>query len=128
MSADDLSPEDVWPLPPAWMFGCAKCARLYRSMMEIQEATAELFLTGERGVDWDPMDSGPGSRIRLARHMALTHEELLPDWAPACPRCTEHRHRVEKTAESELAAGAALVGAEHRAAHLFVPPRGLGLV
>ncbi|MFK0258160.1 hypothetical protein [Streptomyces sp. NPDC090445] len=128
MSADDLDPEDVWPLPPAWMFGCARCARLYRSMKEIQEATAELWLTGDRGVDWDPMDSGPGSRIRLARHMALTHRDLLPDWAPACARCAEHRRRVEKTAASDLGAGAALVGAEHRAAHLFVPPRGLGLV
>ncbi|WP_162793195.1 MULTISPECIES: hypothetical protein [Streptomyces] len=128
MSADDLSPEDVWPLPPAWMFGCTKCARLYRSMMEIQEAAAELWLTGGQGVDWDPADRGPGSRIRLARHMALTHPDLLPDWAPACARCDEHRRRVENTAASDLAAGALLVGAEHRAAHLFVPPRGLDLV
>ncbi|MFD9338293.1 hypothetical protein ACFWBF_28405 [Streptomyces sp. NPDC060028] len=128
MSADELSPEDVWPVPPSWMFGCTTCARLYRSMREIQDAMAELFLTGERGVDWDPMDSGPGSRIRLARHMAAEHLDLLPDWAPECERCGDHRLRLARSAKTELSASAALVAAEHRAAHLFVPPRGLGLV
>ncbi|MFJ6718302.1 MULTISPECIES: hypothetical protein [unclassified Streptomyces] len=128
MSADELDPRDVWPLPPAWMFDCSDCFRLYRSMKRIERVTEEMWLTGRRGVDWDPVDNGPGSRIRLARHLATSHESLLPDWLPECRRCGDHERRLARADDPEFGLAAAMVAAEHRAAHLFVPPRGLGLV
>ncbi|MFJ3925369.1 hypothetical protein [Streptomyces sp. NPDC090022] len=125
MSADDLSPDSVWPLPPAWMFACGECHRLYERMKDIQALTAELWLTGERGVDWDPFDMGPGSQIRLARHLAEVHTDLLPGWTRGCEHCA---HRRSLLARDPGSAGARLVSAQHRAGHLFLPPRTLGLV
>ncbi|MEU2428292.1 hypothetical protein ABZ611_02030 [Streptomyces sp. NPDC007861] len=128
MSADDIDPADLWPLPPAWMFACNDCVRLYESMKQIQAVTDELWLTGERGVDWDPFDSRVGAQIRLGHHIGTAHTELLPDWDPACPRCSEHRGSLARRADSELWRGTEQAANEHRAYHLFVPPRGVGLM
>ncbi|MFV0131432.1 hypothetical protein ACLGI4_27605 [Streptomyces sp. HMX112] len=124
MSADDMSFEDEWPLPPAWMFDCTECARLYRVMKHTLAVVDELRLTGESGVDHDPMDSVPGSQIGLAHHLALAHRELVPDWTPGCPRCADHRGILDRAPST----GSLLVAAEHRAAHLFIPPGGVGIV
>ncbi|MFF3244676.1 hypothetical protein ACFYWY_13275 [Streptomyces sp. NPDC002870] len=128
MSADDISPGSQWPLPPAWMFTCTDCVRLYKTMKEIRAVTDELWLTGERGVDWDPFDSAVGAQIRLARHLASAHQDLLPDWDPACPRCTEHRNSLVERGQSDLLRGRAEAAREHRAYHVFAPPHGVGLM
>ncbi|MFF3327850.1 hypothetical protein [Streptomyces sp. NPDC002889] len=80
MSADAIRPEDEWALPPARMWSCQDCADVYRSMKHIQEQTEKLRLTGERDIDYDPMDSAVTTQIVLAQHMAVSHREQLPDW------------------------------------------------
>ncbi|PIB05142.1 hypothetical protein B1C81_29850 [Streptomyces sp. HG99] len=75
MSADEISPAGQWPLPPAWMFTCTDCVRLYPTMKEIRAIADEFWLAGERGVDWDPFDSAVGAQIRLARHLASARRD-----------------------------------------------------
>ncbi|MGW1884749.1 hypothetical protein [Streptomyces sp. NPDC001970] len=120
--ADDISSAGQWPLPPAWMFTCTDCVRLYKAMKEIRAVTDELWLTGERGVDRDPFDSAVGAQIRLARHVASAHRDLLPDPDPGCPRCTEHQDNLAERAGSRPRPGVAEAACEHRAHHLFAPP------
>ncbi|MFI9587573.1 hypothetical protein ACIHCQ_38510 [Streptomyces sp. NPDC052236] len=129
MSADEIRPEDAWPLPPAWMWSCQKCAELYRTMKRVQEQTEELRLTGERGIDYDPMDRNVTSQMSLAEHMAAAHLELLPAWDPDCATCKSHRAAIAREAgESDRAAVIARFGNEHRARHAFAPPRAVGLM
>ncbi|MEU0270268.1 hypothetical protein [Streptomyces sp. NPDC006307] len=123
MSTDDINPDDEWPLPPAWMFDCADCVRIYGAMKRTLAEIDILSLTVEPGVDYDPFDSGPGSQIRLAHHLATSHRDLLPDWLGGCARCADHRRWLTK----KDATGYELVAAEHRAAHLFIPPSRVGL-
>ncbi|MGC0415731.1 hypothetical protein [Embleya sp. AB8] len=120
--------ENQWPVPPPWMWGCADCVHLYRTMKRVQDETNERRGTGERGVDDDPMDSTIGTRIRLAHHLVADHHEDLPDWLPACERCAWHRRILARSPDEQPGDAAVLVADEHRALHLFVPPRSLGLM
>ncbi|GCD98085.1 MULTISPECIES: hypothetical protein [Embleya] len=129
MTADDGRPENQWPVPPPWMWGCPECVRLYHRMKRVQEETDERRRSGDRGVDHDPLDSMIGSRIRLARHLVTGHREHLPDWTPGCERCAWHHRILDAGPEPHHPGGAAaMVAAEHRAFHLFVPPRVVGLM
>ncbi|MFI5676998.1 hypothetical protein [Streptomyces cellulosae] len=129
MSAEDLNPEEQWPLPPAWMWDCAECVRRYEAMKHVQAVIAGLTAE-DPGVDWDVTDSIVGTQISLSRHLAEAHREALPDWDPACPACAGHRAGVAKTGERspDLPPGAVMAAAEHRARHLFAPPRIVGLM
>ncbi len=127
MSADDLCPEDQWPLLPAWMWDCAVCVRLYEAMRHIQGVMAELRLSGEQGVDWDIMDSVPGTQVRLGEHLAAEHAELLPDWDETCETCSLHRYALLPDSDASPGPGAVKPAAEHRARHVFAPPRIVGL-
>ncbi len=91
MSPDEIDPGHEWPLPPPWMWDCDECADLYRTMRNVGDRIAELRLTGERGVDWDPFDSTVTTQIALGAHLAARHRDLLPDWDPACATCARHR-------------------------------------
>lgn len=128
MSADDISPDDQWPLPPAWMWDCTDCVRLYEAMKHVQDVMAELQLTGERGVDWDFMDSVPGTQIRLSMHLATTHTDFLPDWDAECGTCTLHQEALERDKHPSSRLSVEKVAAEHRARHVFAPPRIVGLM
>ncbi|MDT3399030.1 hypothetical protein RKE29_20680 [Streptomyces sp. B1866] len=122
MSAEGISPDDQWPLPPAWMFDCSECVRVYRDMKRVEEAVAERWRTRDRSesaVDWDPMDSVLSAQIRLSRHLADAHRDLLPDWTPGCDRCADH----QKILSGNRCTGSEVAAAEHRASHLYAPPR-----
>ncbi|MCD7440065.1 hypothetical protein K4B79_17760 [Streptomyces lincolnensis] len=129
MSASDLGPEDQWPLPPAWMWDCAECVRRYEAMKHVQAVIAGLTAE-DPGVDWDVTDSIVGTQISLSRHLADAHREALPDYDPSCRTCAEHRESVDRRARSspDLLRGAAMAAEEHRARHLFAPPRIVGLM
>ncbi|MDH6629768.1 hypothetical protein M2271_007607 [Streptomyces sp. LBL] len=129
MSAEDLSPEDQWPLPPAWMWDCAECVRRYEAMKHVQAVIAGLTAE-DPGVDWDVTDSVAGTQISLGRHLADAHREALPDWDPACATCVGHRDSLAKPRERTpgLLQGAEMAAEEHRARHLFAPPRIVGLM
>jgi hypothetical protein len=129
MSAEDLSPEAQWPLPPAWMWDCGECVRRYEAMKHVQAVIAGLTAE-DPGVDWDVTDSIVGTQISLSRHLADAHRESLPDWDPACATCAGHRASVTKAGERspDLLPGAVTAAEEHRARHLFAPPRIVGLM
>lgn len=123
MAEDDLDDSELWPVPPAWLMACGQCTRLYRRMVEAREAVAEAELTTASTVDADPFDSGLSAQLALGQHMAREHAELLPDFEPACPRCTTCREDLERPAMSEGASDwAHTAAAEHRARHVLVPP------
>jgi hypothetical protein len=128
MSAEDLSPEDQWPLPPAWMWDCAECVRRYEAMKHVQAVIAGLTAE-DPGVDWDVTDSIVSTQISLSRHLAEAHHDSLPDWDPSCTTCGGHRDSLARAAKSpELLPGAVMVAEEHRARHLFAPPSIVGLM
>ncbi|MFD7034042.1 hypothetical protein ACFWAR_39050 [Streptomyces sp. NPDC059917] len=117
MSVDGVSPATQWPPTPAWMSDCAECVRLY--------ALVQDFQAGADG----PRDTAGAARTRLARHLANMHLEHIPHWTPGCEPCSEHRQALARaTASGLLGAGASWLAAEHRAAHLFVPRLGTGLL
>ncbi|WP_461026378.1 hypothetical protein [Streptomyces sparsus] len=123
MSADETRPEDEWPLPPVWMWGCRDCAGLYRSMKRAQEQTEELRLSCEPGIDFDPMDSVVGTQITLAQHMADIHAAQLTAWIPHCAGCAGHRQAIAAEPPGSVRAAAVTrLGDEHRARHVFAPP------
>jgi hypothetical protein len=128
MSADDINPEDQWPLPPGWMWDCAECVRRYEAMKHVQAVIAGLTAE-DPGVDWDVTDSIVGTQITLSRHLADAHPERLPDWDQDCETCAHHQAsllRAERLPDQR--AGAVMVAEEHRARHLFAPPRMVGLM
>ncbi len=118
MDAGNEHPDDAWPLPPSWMWGCGECIELYKAMKlapEVVEAALEEF---GPGVDCDPSDSVVTTQIRLARHIAVEHEEFLPDADESCEKCmSDLRRRLPE-----------LLVLEHRARHVFAPPRIVGLL
>ncbi|MBW1595602.1 hypothetical protein [Streptomyces sp. JJ38] len=124
MSADQIRPEDEWPLPPAWMWACQECADRYRFMKRAIETVEELRLTGQPHVDHDPFDSIVSSQIALAEHMAAEHLDQLPEWSPTCATCASHRKAVSGAAGRDDSRAATLIriGGEHRARHIVVPP------
>ncbi|MGW1722719.1 hypothetical protein ACWCQK_07250 [Streptomyces sp. NPDC002306] len=127
-SPDDLGPDEQWPLLPDWMWDCRECVRKYEAMRYIQAEIAGLAAE-DPGVDWDFMDNIVGSQIALGRHLADAHPEGLPGWDPDCRTCADHQDRLAKTdASSEFRLGTVMVAEEHRARHLFVPPRTVGLM
>ncbi|MER6126323.1 hypothetical protein ABT173_27620 [Streptomyces sp. NPDC001795] len=128
MSADDLCLEDQWPLLPAWIWDCAVCVRMYEAMRHIQGVMAELRLGTEQGVDWDFMDTVPGTQIRLGEHLAAEHAERLPGWDDTCETCSLHRYGLARDSATSFRPGAAKLAAEHRARHVFAPPRIVGLM
>jgi hypothetical protein len=129
MSAEDLNPEEQWPLPPAWMWDCAECIRRYEVMKHTQAVIAGLTAE-DPGVDWDATDSIVTTQIDLGRHLADAHRESLPDWDPACRTCADHQASVERLEKRspDLLPGAVAAAEEHRARHLFAPPRIVGLM
>ncbi|MDK1476629.1 hypothetical protein QNO07_25035 [Streptomyces sp. 549] len=128
MSADEDRPEDEWPLPPVWMWGCHDCAVRYRSMKRAQELVEERRLACGPGVDHDPMDSIVGTQIALAEHMAAAHAAQLTDWVPSCPVCSGHQQAIATEHDGSARARALTrIGNEHRARHVFAPPRIVGL-
>ncbi|MFJ1972805.1 hypothetical protein ACIO93_29480 [Streptomyces sp. NPDC087903] len=142
MSAERIDPEDQWPLPPSWMWDCAECVRRYEAMKHVQAVVAGLTAE-DPGVDWDVTDSIVGTQISLARHLADEHRRSLPDWEPGCETCAYHRASLAKgerrpeprtgeaepgTEEPESRTGAVMAAEEHRARHLFAPPRVVGLM
>ncbi|WP_431781932.1 hypothetical protein [Streptomyces chumphonensis] len=129
MSADQIRPDDAWPLPPAWMWACQECARRYRAMKDTMAAVHESRLTGEPHVDHDPFDSVVSSQIALAEHMAADHPDQLPEWDADCPTCTSHRKAVAKAAgDDDVRAATTLrFAGEHRARHVVVPRSIVGL-
>jgi erythromycin esterase-like protein len=128
MSGDDLDPAGQWPLPPAWMWDCAECVRMYEAMRGMQAEIAGL-VAEDPTVDRDFTDSIVGTQVRLSRHLADAHAGSLPDWDPACRACAEHRERLTRAERTpDLRAGAVMVADEHRARHLFAPPRTVGLM
>ncbi|MGW0334133.1 hypothetical protein ACWD0J_20080 [Streptomyces sp. NPDC003011] len=129
MSAGDLSPEAQWPLPPAWLWDCAECVRRYEAMKHVQAVIAGLT-ADDPGVDWDVTDSVVGTQISLSRHLAEAHRAALPDWDPSCPTCAGHRDVLARARERTpaLPPGAVMAAEEHRARHLFAPPRIVGLL
>ncbi|MFE9645461.1 hypothetical protein ACFYO0_15365 [Streptomyces sp. NPDC006365] len=129
MAAGDLSPDEQWPLPPAWMWDCAECVRLYEAMKHVQAVIAGLHATEGYDVDWDFTDSVVGTQISLSRHLADAHPQELPEWDPACTTCAGHRQALARTDRApETRAGTEMVAEEHRARHLFAPPRMVGLM
>ncbi|MFC8585240.1 hypothetical protein ACFUGD_11910 [Streptomyces sp. NPDC057217] len=129
MSPDEMDPGHEWPLPPPWMWDCDECASLYRTMRNVGDRIAELRLTGERGVDWDPFDSTVTTQIALGAHLAARHRDLLPDWDPACETCARHQERIAH--EREPGPHQDLMvrcGGEHLARHVYAPPRTVGLL
>ncbi|MFF4832283.1 hypothetical protein [Streptomyces sp. NPDC001315] len=127
-SPDDLGPDDRWPLLPAWMWDCRECVRKYEAMKYLQAEIAGL-VADDPGVDRDFMDSIVGTQISLSRHLADAHPEMLPGWDPDCRTCAGHRGRLAQTEESsEFRLGTVMVADEHRARHLFAPPRTVGLM
>lgn len=129
MSAEDLNPEEQWPLPPAWMWDCAECIRRYEAMKHVQAVIAGLTAE-DPGVDWDVTDSIVGTQINLSRHIADAHRAALPEWDPECRTCADHRASVERMEQRapDLLPGAVMAAEEHRARHLFAPPRIVGLM
>jgi hypothetical protein len=129
MSAEDLSPEDQWPLPPAWMWDCVECVRRYETTKHVQAVIAGLTAE-DPGVDWDVTDSLVGTQVALSRHLAGAHKESLPCWDPSCPVCTGHRDVLDRMRERspDLLPDALMAAEEHRARHLFAPPRIVGLM
>lgn len=129
MSPDETNLEHQWPLPPAWMWACARCVTLYRTMRQVGEEIAELRLTGERGVDWDPFDSTLTTQMALGEHLAEHHAELLPAWEPDCDTCTDHRNRIGRETEPDHRRATALrFGNEHLARHIYAPPSTVGFL
>jgi hypothetical protein len=113
---------DQWPLLPDWMWDCADCVRLYEEMRHVQAEVAGLTAE-DSSVDWDFTDSVLGTQIRLGRHLADAHTELLPPWDPACGTCAERQETLAKAEGRPDRMPAAVMNAEeHRARHLFVPP------
>lgn len=129
MSAEDLSPEAQWPLPPGWMWDCAECVHRYEAMKHMQAVIAGLTAE-DPGVDWDVTDSIVGTQISLSRHLAEAHRELLPDWDPSCKTCAGHQDSLARARERtpDMLRGVEMVAEEHRARHLFAPPRIVGLM
>ncbi|MET7450356.1 hypothetical protein ABZT03_00390 [Streptomyces sp. NPDC005574] len=129
MSAERIDPEDQWPLPPAWLWDCAECVRRYEAMKHVQAVMAGLAAE-DPGVDWDVTDSVVGTQISLARHLADEHRPALPGWEPGCGTCAHHRAGVDDGQERVPGqrTGAVMAAEEHRARHLFAPPRIVGLL
>ncbi|MFF2846437.1 hypothetical protein ACFVT5_08895 [Streptomyces sp. NPDC058001] len=73
---------------------------------------------GNKGVDYDPFDSVVGTQIRLGRHIASDHAEDLPEADPSCEKCMSDV--ASRTPEPFIL--------EHRARHVFAPPRIVGLL
>ncbi|WP_137990821.1 hypothetical protein [Streptomyces vilmorinianum] len=129
MSADEISPEHEWPLPPAWMWECDRCTDLYRTMRRVLDEVAEARLTGERGIDWDPFDSSVTRQMVLGEHMAAEHVTHLPDWSSSCDTCTYHQERIARAKEPGPRADTAVrQGDEHRARHVYAPPSSVGFL
>ncbi|MFE5731741.1 hypothetical protein ACFQ7A_12665 [Streptomyces sp. NPDC056528] len=129
MTPDEIDPGHEWPLPPPWMWDCDECADLYRTMRDVGDRIAELRLTGERGVDWDPFDSTVTTQIALGAHLAARHRDLLPDWDPACETCARHRERIAEDREPGPRRDHDVrSGGEHLARHVYAPPRTVGLL
>ncbi|WP_236061895.1 hypothetical protein [Actinacidiphila acididurans] len=114
MNARDAGSADEWPLPPPWMWACKQCAELYKAMKRAPELVEAAREELGPGYDCDPFDSVLSTQIRLARHIALHHAEQVPDPDPACARCRSDL--ASSTMPPELVM-------EHRARHLFAPPR-----
>lgn len=122
------SAADQWPLLPDWMWDCADCVRLYEEMRHVQAEVAGLTAE-DPSVDWDFTDSVLGTQLRLGRHLADAHAELLPPWDLACGTCAERQDALAKAEGRPDRMPAAVMNAEeHRVRHLFVPPRLLRLL
>ncbi|GAA3910834.1 hypothetical protein GCM10023084_73690 [Streptomyces lacrimifluminis] len=121
--AENDGAAEQWPLLPDWMWDCADCVRLYEKMRHVQAEVAALTAE-DSSVDWDFTDSVLGTQIRLGRHLADAHAELLPPWDFACATCAERQEALVKAEGRPDWMPAAVMNAEeHRARHLFVPPR-----
>ncbi|MFE2035738.1 hypothetical protein ACFXBB_21280 [Streptomyces scopuliridis] len=120
MDAKDAPrPEEEWPLPPSWMWSCHDCNRLYKAMKRAPEVVEAARAAGEPGVDYDPFDSVVTTQIRLAQHIAAEHTSEVPGVDPACERCVSDTSGRRIRDEMVL---------EHRARHLFAPPRIVGFM
>lgn len=119
MDAKDANPADEWPLPPPWMWSCGDCAMLYKAMKLAPEAVDAARRAGGPGIDDDSMDSVEGTQIQLARHLAIQHGADVPGIDENCGRC------VSDVTDRRLPEVLIL---EHRARHLFAPPRIVGLM
>lgn len=119
MYAKDASSAEEWPVPPHWMWGCQECVDLYRAMKRAPQVVDAARKAGRPGVDYDPMDTVLSTQIRLARHIAARHATDLPAVDESCERC------VSDASTSSVPARIAL---EHRARHVFAPPRIVGLL
>ncbi|KOU60637.1 hypothetical protein ADK57_29910 [Streptomyces sp. MMG1533] len=111
------------------MWDCAECIRRYEAMKHAQAVIAGLTAE-DPGVDWDVTDSIVGTQIDLGRHLADAHRGSLPDRDPECRTCADHQASVERMEERapDLLPGAVMAAEEHRARHLFAPPRIVGLM
>lgn len=110
---------EEWPLPPSWMWGCQECVSLYKAMKRAPEAVDAARRAGEPGIDYDPMDSVVTTQIRLAQHIAARHTGELPGVDESCERCVADEAALRFPVALKL---------EHRARHLFAPPRIVGLM
>lgn len=105
MSVDNRPAET--PLPAR----CDQCAQLRQGLREY---------AGEERESPDRSYAPTHPRVRLARHVANHHLELVPAWTDECGQCNALRLTLLQAAqEGLLGAGAARAGAEHRAFHLF---------
>ncbi|MFE7608470.1 hypothetical protein [Streptomyces celluloflavus] len=119
MDEKDTNPADEWPLPPPWMWSCAECVNLYKTMKHAPEAVEAVREALGPGLDHDFMDSVVTTQIRLAQHLALRHAPALPAFDEKCERC------VSYATDPRIPA---VLGMEHRARHVFVPECIVGLM
>lgn len=137
---EGAEPSDEWPLPPAWMFDCGVCFRLYQAMRRAPEAVERMrgragaegvdgmadgmadgmdgvvegdgVAAAAAGADRDPCDPGLVAQLRLVRHIVRRHERSVPGPEAGCPRCADDAGNRRTPSQPVL---------EHRARHLVVP-------
>lgn len=129
---EGAEPSDEWPLPPAWMFDCGVCFRLYQAMRRAPEAGERVrgrasaegadgvdgvvegdgVAAAAAGADRDPCDPGLVAQLRLVRHIVRRHERSVPGPEAGCPRCADDAGNRRTPSQPVL---------EHRARHLVVP-------
>ncbi|MEU6062727.1 hypothetical protein [Streptomyces sp. NPDC047097] len=112
---DGVLPEDGqdWPLPPAWMWGCEDCFRLYR---EMKHPAARDPLPGAA------VPAEGEAQLGLARHIAAEHRAELPGYAATCRVCVDHQARTARDrAMGRSTLTTEQLAREHRARHAFVP-------
>jgi hypothetical protein len=129
---EGAEPSDEWPSPPAWMFDCGVCFRLYQAMRRAPEAVEGMRTpagaetgtetetgtrvgaetSGDAAPGGDPSGSGGLAQLRLARHIVRRHERSVPGPEAGCPRCADDAGNRRAPSQPVL---------EHRARHLIVP-------